>query len=248
MRIAIVDDEPDAREYLKRVIKQWTEAEVACEAHSIESAVELLKTTQVDVALLDIELPDGLSFEILNKISNPQFRVIFITAYDHYALKAFDYAAVGYLLKPVKPEILIKHLHRVAEQTNRVSREQLDVLVNQLVKKKAPEKISLSADDAVYFVNLQQIVRCEAYDNYTTIVFQTQDQKFRKITISKTIKFYEDLLPDEQFMRIHKSNIVNFRMISRFVKSDGGYVVMADGAKVIISRRRKKEFLERLDF
>ncbi len=246
LRIAIVDDEPDARAYLNRIIRQWTEAEVVGEADSIRTAVEMLQNTAIDILLLDIELPDGLSFEILHRIPVPDFQVIFVTAYDHYALKAFDYAAVGYLLKPVKPEDLVKHIQRTLSGGNRISGEQLRTILKQVAPKKQPDTLILHADDAVHFVKVDTIVRCEAADNYTTFTLFTDQGKFRRLTIAKTIKHYEELLPAEQFMRIHKSHLINLGRIQKYMKADGGYVVMSDNERIIVSRRRKKEFLDML--
>ncbi len=245
MKAVIIDDEQGGRETLRNFLNKYCEdIEIIGEADGVETGVALLSQADIkpDVVFLDIQLKDGLSFQILDELEHIGFEVIFATAFNHFAIKAFNYSAVGYLLKPIDPEELIGAVDRVRKGPKPHMKKRLEVLSNHFNNPNTFEKMSISAIDGIYFINIKDIVRCEGEDNYTHIHLNTGE----KITVSKTIKEYEKLLTPINFYRVHKSHLVNLNYIVKFVKGEGGYLMMEDGISIEVSRRRRAAFMERL--
>ncbi len=245
LRAIIIDDEAGGRETLANFLKLYCEdVELVGEADGVASGVELIKGIQdtIDIVFLDIQLKDGLSFQILDQLDNINFEVVFATAYNQFAVKAFNYSAVGYLLKPIDPEELKAAVERTKTGRSPQMKKRLEVLSNHFNNPNTFEKMSISAVDGIYFINIKDIVRCEGEDNYTHIFMQSGE----KITVSKTIKEYEKLLTPVNFYRVHKSHVVNLNYMMKFVKGEGGYLVMEDGRMIEVSRRRRAAFMEKL--
>ena len=244
IRSLIVEDEVKGLTNLKAMLREHCEqVEVVGEAGTLEDAEKLIseKGGELDLAFLDINLPDGQIFDLLDRIKPLPFNVIFVTAYDQFAVKAFEYASVGYVLKPIDPHALAAAVDRIRPQDTDRLDERLD-MVQQTMSSNKFDKITISAIDGLYFLALVDILRIEADDNYSHI-YTTEGQRF---TVSKTIKYYEDLLRGDNFFRVHKSHIINLNYMTKFVKGDGGYVVMNDEKEIVVSRRRRPAFMDRM--
>lgn len=191
---------------------------------------------------LDIEMPNGSGFDLLESLSEPiDFKIIFITAYHEYALKAFKFSAVDYLLKPINVDELKQAISKVRPGAEQEPKEKIDTLIENISRKGGTmNKIALPSMEGLQFVNLDEIIYCESQDNYTQ--FFLTDGK--RVMVSKTIKHFEELLDPERFFRVHRSNIINLKYIDKYVKGEGGYVVMKQGERIPVSRRRKESFLQ----
>ena len=245
IKAVIIEDEINGLNNLKNLLSKYCEeVSLVGEAGSIEEGLALLNSLQAvpDVAFLDINLPDGLVFQLLNQLPKIEFDIIFVTAYEKFAVKACQYSSIGFIIKPIDPDLLQEAVNRIRTGTNNKITQRLDVFAQHYNNPNAFEKMSISALDGIYFINIKEIIRCEAEDNYTHIHLKNGS----KITASKTIKAYEDLLSGVNFYRVHKSHLINLNYMRKFVKGDGGYLVMDDGMKIEVSRRRRPAFMEQM--
>lgn len=245
VKAIIVEDEVKGLNNLKNLLAQHCEeVEIIGEAGSVEEGIELFSDPVVrpDVAFLDISLPDGLVFQLLNKLQPVSFEVIFVTAYEEYAIKACEYSSIGYIVKPIDPDLLKDAVARIRQRRDGQMDKRLEIFNHAFHNPNAFTKMSISALDGVYFVNIRDIVRFEAEDNYTHIYMNNGD----RITASKTIKSYEDLLAPFNFYRVHKRHVINLNYMRKFVKGDGGYLIMDDDIKIEVSRRRRPAFMEQM--
>ena len=240
MRAIIVEDIPDVREALKTALQNHLpEIELLGEADSVVSGAKLVREKRPDLLFLDIELPDGTGFDLLDLVDH-EMQVIFTTGSEEYALKAFQYAAVHYLLKPVDPEALKAAVERL--QVNPQGQERYTVLAESLTES-VPSRIALHTSDKIHIVQVADIVRCEADGNYT--LFYILGHK--PILITRTLKEYDKLLSAAGFVRVHQSHLVQLSQIREVVKTDGTYLIMKDGSKVPISVRKRQAVLESLE-
>lgn len=240
----IVEDEVRGLVNLKALLSEHCpQVKVVGEAGTLEDARALFidRRDEIQLAFLDINLPDGQIFGLLDEVKPLGFNAIFVTAFDQFAIKAFEYASIGYILKPIDPYALAAAVERLPATRPERFDEQLEVLQDGVARARF-EKITISAVDGLYFVPIKDILRIEADDNYSHI-FTDGGQRH---TVSKTIKFYEDMLQQENFFRVHKSHIVNMDYMTKFVKGEGGYVVMNDGKEIAVSRRRRTPFMDRM--
>lgn len=245
IKAVIVEDEIKGLNNLKNLIATYCEQiQIVGEARSVQEGVTLLSNpdTQADVAFLDISLPDGLVFKMLNQLRPINFDIIFVTAYEEYAIKACEYSSIGYIVKPIDPDLLKEAVARIRQKESNEINKRLDIFNNYYNNPNAFTKMSISALDGIYFVNIRDIVRFEAEDNYTHIYLQNGE----RITASKTIKSYEDLLVNFNFYRVHKRHVINLNYMRKFVKGDGGYLIMDDDIKIEVSRRRRPAFMEQM--
>ena len=241
----IVDDEKGGRESLKKLLERHCpEIEVIATAANINVAREKITALQPDLVFLDIEMPGGSGFDLLEQLSDKSFSVIFITAYDQFAIKAIRFSAIDYLLKPVDPEEL-KNAVSAFVLKHKAKDESIDDRIKVLMENMQPgnsnKKIALPEQDGLVFVYIKDIIRCYSEGSYTRIIL-----KDKKILVSRTIGELDELLTgsDERFFRVHRSHLINLSHIKRYVKGDGGYAVMDDGSEVEISRRKRNEFIE----
>ena len=245
MRAVIVEDEPSGMTNLQNFLAKYCQqVEVIATAEDVESAIKMFSNPDIqpDVAFLDISLPDGLIFQVLNKIkeeSEVNFDIIFVTAYDTFTKRACEYACVGYVNKPIDPDELVAAVNRVRTGKAQKIKERIDVFQGHLSNPNAFEKMSITAVDGIYFLNIKDVVRLEAEDNYTHIFTHSGERR----TIAKTIKSYEELLSGVNFFRVHKRHLINLNYMSKFMKGDS-LVVMDDGIKIEVSRRRRPAFME----
>ena len=238
MKAIIVDDNKNARIALYSDLDDYCpQIEIIGEAEGIEDAFELVQKTDPELVFLDIRMGDGTGFDFLEKfkpLSSIKFKVIFTTAYDEFAVKAFKYSAVDYLLKPIEPEALEEAVKRVFRLKKSQNNNQLDLLLQQM-SKPTKQKLSLPEADRTHVVSIEDIIRCESDKNYTT--FHMTDR--RKITVSKSIKEYETILDSNDFLRVHHSHLVNLNQVKEVVKVQGPYLLMTDDSNVPVSVRKK---------
>ncbi len=245
IQAVIVEDELSSRNNLKNLLAQYAkDIEIVGEAESIDDAVITFKglAKQPDVAFLDINLSDGLVFGLLNKLRPFQFEIIFVTAFEEYAVKACEYSSIGYILKPIDPDALKEAIDRIPKNGKNQIEKRLEIFNSHYNNPNVFSKMSIAAVDGIYFVNITDIIRFEAEDNYTHIFLQTGE----KITASKTIKAYEELLASYNFYRVHKRHVINLNCMKKYLKGDGNIVIMEDDTHIEVSRRRRASFLEKL--
>ena len=245
IRAVLIDDEIDSNRILHALLENYcTEVEVVGMADGVETAVTLIGQTRPDVVFMDIEMAHGNAFDLLNQLRPVNFHVIFVTAFDNHAIRAFKYNAIDYLLKPVNVRELraaVEKLPGKLVENNLLDRVK-GMLENVLQSDPAEKKLAISLPQGLSFVTIRDIIRLEA--NYTTTVIYLKDKT--KITASGTLKDYENILPESIFFRIHQSHIVNLNMIKFYQKGRGGYVTMDDDSVIEVAIRRREAFLQRL--
>ncbi len=239
----LVEDNSLALEMLQTDIsKNHKEIEIIGTAKSVVEAAKVLQKKTPDILFLDIMLADGTGFDILEIFPDLTSKIIFVTASDAYAIKAFKFAAIDYILKPYSNEDLANSIKKASHQLQ-PKKEQLQVLKQAINKpNNTLEQISLHTSDKIIVVNIKNIIRCKSDNNYTT--FYLIDNQ--KILVSKTLKFYADLLKDIGFLRVHQSHLINTKYIKEFIKSDGGYLVLTDNSNIPVSVRKKNEVINLL--
>lgn len=239
MRSVIIDDMDAARASLKlELAEHCPTIDVIAEAHSVVTGLKLLKETEIDIVFLDIELDDGLGFDILELIDSPNFKVIFTTASDAYAIRAFQVAAVDYLLKPIDPERL-KEAVAKAKENHPHTKEQLSILKSGLSKQKDESKIVLHTQEKIVSADIQSISHCISEGNYTTFFFLDGS----KLLITKTLKEFEKILTPHHFIRTHQSYLINGNEVKEFIKTEGGYLLLKNGSRIPVSVRKRTEVL-----
>jgi two-component system LytT family response regulator len=240
----IVDDEPGNIRILRKMLEEYCpQVVVMGEALNPDEAETLIQKLEPRLVFLDIEMPFGNAFDLLDRLMPVSFEIIFVTAFNDYALKAFKYSALDYLLKPINIKELCHAIEKVSEKIR--LRSSSTQLANLLANLRQPDvnsyKIALPTIDGLDFVLVDQIIRCEAVGGYTAFYLKTRE----KIVSARNIKEYEDLLPPSLFLRVHNSHIINLMYIKAYHKGRGGYVEMEDGTTIELAIRRKKEFLNR---
>lgn len=244
IRTIIVDDEPNARKMLRVMLESLRHlVEVVGEAGGVAAALALIEDKKPSLVFLDIEMQDGSGFDVLKGRARVDFKVIFVTAHEEYALQAFRFAALDYLLKPLRMEDLVSAVNKAAErdlQPIRPGVEYSDARRRVGANPKSDHVVLISEIDGFSVVRYPDILYCEASKNYT--IFHFLDGN--KVTASRTIGEYEELLTEFGFMRIHKSYVVNLSRIKRYFKGRGGEVELAEDLVLPVSRERKQELLE----
>ncbi|MCD8439690.1 LytR/AlgR family response regulator transcription factor [Tenacibaculum finnmarkense] len=236
----IVDDTPSALEMLQNdILTHHQEIEIIGTAKSVVEAAILLQKLQPDILFLDIMLGDGTGFDVLEIHPNLTSKVIFVTASDEFAIKAFKFAAIDYILKPYSNDDLSTAIDKAKNQI-KPAIEQLSVLQESIKQPNLrPKKISLNTTDKIVVVNLDDIVRCKSDNNYTEFFFIDGQH----LLVSKTLKYFADMLKEFNFIRIHQSHLVNIQYIKEFIKSDGGYLVLKNKITVPVSVRKRNEVI-----
>jgi two-component system LytT family response regulator len=244
IKALIVDDELNNRENLNSLLREYCkDVEVMGMADSVDEAFKIIKSRKPDLVFLDIKMPKKDGFKLLESIGEIDFEVIIVTAFDQYAIQAFKFCAIDYLLKPINVVELSNAVDNVARRLNqKQENERLKQLISHLNKQVGSTKIGLASQNKIDFVEIARITRCEADNNYTHVFLDKQ----KKMTISKTLKEFEDLLQEHGFIRIHQSHLVNSTHIKSLQKSDGGYVQMSDDSVIPISRTRKNEIVAQI--
>lgn len=236
LRAIIVDDEKHGLETTSILIQKFcTDVEIVAQISSPIDAIEVINREEPDLLFLDISMPQLNGFELLSVLTYREADVIFTTAYDEYALEGFKHGAVHYLVKPIEAEDLVESVNRVRKK--RMEQKPTPISLSQLGLK---PKIPISSLNGVELVEVEQIIRCESDGNYTTIVLPQ-----RKITVSKTLKEIERQLTDfPYFFRLHNSHLVNLNHISKYIRGEGGSVILTNQEEIGVSRSKKTELLE----
>lgn len=242
MRAILIDDEKNNRENLLWMLSHYCPSvDIISSCASVLDARQAIMKLQPELLFLDIQMADGSGFSLLESLQEPSFEVIFVTAYDNYAIQAIKFSALDYLLKPLDPLELIKSVEK-AEAI--IRRKQDNVrMVNLLKNERSPDKhkkIAVSVSDKIEFIEILSIIRCEAENNYTTLFLKSGE----KIIASRTLKEFDELLTPYNFLRVHQSHLINLDEVKSFVKADGGYIRMKDGSSVSISRQRRNQVLD----
>jgi len=240
----LIDDMPDALKVLASDLKKHCpEIEVIGKAGSVVAGAKLLRSVQPDLIFLDILLGDGTGFDLLEIMPNLKAKLIFITASDEFAIKAFRFAAIDYLLKPLDAEQLVEAVQKATQLINN-STESIDLLKETINNPtKLPTRISLHSQDKISVVSIDKIIRCESDGNNT--LFHLADRE--KLFVTKTLKSFDGLLKDHPFKRVHQSHLINLNYIQDYVRKEGGYLKMTNGDHVPVAVRKKAEVIELLD-
>jgi two-component system LytT family response regulator len=240
-KAVIVDDELDAIESVKLLLNEnFSNITIAGTAQNVHDAQEIIALVKPDIVFLDIEMPDGTGFDVLEAIPDRKFKVIFITAYNQYAIKAFKYSAVDYILKPIDIDEFVNAVGRLEElnTSNPKAEEKIKVLLEN-VNGKRPEKIALSTSESIEFVRISDIIQIEAEGSYSTLKFQDQTS----LVVSKNLGEFESLLEDHPFYIPHQSHLINLLHVKKVTRL-GNEIVMEDGSIAFLSRRKKNQFME----
>ena len=244
MRAIIVDDEDAVRETTRIFLELYAkDIEVLEECSSVAEGYEAICRQRPDLVLLDIEMPDGTGFDLLSKFSEVTFEVIFITGHNDYAIKAFKFSAVDYLLKPLDPEDLINALDRLRKNRSRPTQQlKWQALLEKRAADQLPSKIVLSDADNLYLVETNEIVRCQSEGNYTHFFLADG----RELLISRTLKEYDELLSGDVFFRTHQSHLINLNFLKQYSKKEGGYIVMKDDSEIPLAVRKRETLMNAL--
>jgi two-component system LytT family response regulator len=238
LKSIIVEDEETSRDILKNYLKKYCpNVDVLGEAANIDEALVLIRNNDLDLVFLDVEMPYGNAFDLLDKVGDINFETIFVTAYNHYAIDAINAHASYYLMKPISIDDLIKAVDYVTE-----IRIKEDALQDQVLVPKTNNvngKITIPQQDGFEVIETSTILYCKADDNYTQIFLSNEKKKL----VSKTLKHFEDILKDSGFARVHKSYLVNVDEVVKYVKGKGGSVVLSNGKQIMVSASKKSDLL-----
>ncbi|HNF49384.1 MAG TPA: LytTR family DNA-binding domain-containing protein [Chitinophagales bacterium] len=246
IKAILVDDEKNNRIALSKLIEKFCpNVTVSGECESVDEAIIQIANLNPDVVFLDVEMPSKNGFDLLAHYQyHCPFDVIFTTAYSQYAVKAFRYSALDYLLKPVDPEELIQAVHKLAMKLDEsIKHKQFELLENKINHSDiAKKQIAVSTLEGIYFASLDEIIHVDADSSYTKIFLSNGDM----IMSSKPLKYFEEMLEDFDFVRVHQSHIINLKHIRRYVRGDGGQVIMTNGTEIEVSRRKKEDLLSKI--
>jgi len=244
IKVVIIDDEGNARRAIRSLLGYYCpNVHVVGEGEDVQSGILAISKFEPEIVFLDVEMPDGTGFDLLSKIPEIDFAVIFVTAHEHYAIKAIRYSALDYLLKPLQPSELIT----AVDKAIKLKSDNLDLKLrtyteNSVQKSRLSRKIVLNTTTNVHIINTDEIVRCESDENYTRIFFLDRE----KIMVAKTLKEFDELLQDCGFFRIHQSHLINMRFVDSYIKGAGGHALLRNKEKIPVSVRRKEMFLRLL--
>ncbi len=242
LRAIIIDDEPDNVKLLALQLRMYCpQVEVLAECTKSDEGLQKIIEMKPNVVFLDIEMPRMNGFELLEKVSDINFSLVFVTAYDKFAVKAFRYSAIDYLLKPIDTKELQDAIKKIESQY-KVDNRQIEHLKQQFTNHKIlPEKLALPYQNGVTFVPVKDILYCEADDNYTKIVL-SDGQTF---LITKTMRDIQEVLEEREFLRVHRQYIINLNQIKKYVKGEGNYIVMNNEKSIPIARNQKDKLVEK---
>lgn len=246
VKAIIVDDEIHAQNAIETILKsKFPEIDIVCKAETVKSAVESIKNNEPELLFLDIDLPDGKGFDILKQLDYKSYKVIFITAYQEYAVQAIKFSAFDYILKPLNPlELTDAVKNALSECTEEQYKLKLDAFLNNF-NSTIPEvkKLVLKTSDKIHILDVKDIIRCESENTYTTFFTNIGN----KIVVSKPIKKYEEMLCPIGFMRTHQSHLINLNYVAYFDKQLGGAIVMTDSSNIPVSNQKRAVLMEYLD-
>jgi two-component system LytT family response regulator len=241
----MVDDEETSRDTLVQLLQMYCpEVRVMALCDSVAQAKKAIEKIKPQLVFLDVEMPFQNGFSLLEETNLPPFNVIFTTAYNHYAIKAIKYSALDYLLKPVDADELVAAVDKIKqpEETKALPLQDFKILLSNLQSKGKDVKIAVPTFDGLQMINTKDIIKCTAHESYTEILLENKT----KLVVSKILKEYEELFSDLNFFRVHNSYLINLSHVVKYIKGDGGYVMMTDGGSVEVSRRKKSELMSKL--
>ena len=237
MKAIIIDDLSDARLAIKSDVEAYCPTiSIVGEAEGVVSGAKLIREVNPDLVFLDIQMPDGSGFDLLEITGTDRFKVIFTTASDEYAIKAFKFSAVDYLMKPIDPDELISAVDKSINNSHKGS---IEILQNTM-RDGSAKRIALNTQEKTLIKEISEIVRCESSVNYTMFYFSDGT----RLLVTQTLKNYDDLLSPYDFLRVHQSHLINSKFVKEYNKSDGGYLVLKDNSTVPVSTRRKNVVME----
>lgn len=245
MKAIIIDDEVSLREVLKSLLKtDHPDVDVVGEASSVNDAYELIVQSKPDLVFLDIEITDGTGFDLLARFNEISFKIIFVTAHNEHAVRAFKFSAVDYLLKPVDPHELAEAINKAKNSyPKKFEKHSAEVLHSALNTREIPKRILLKDQESIHLIDTEEIVRCEAAGNYTK--FHLAGGK--TLLISKTLKEFDSLFSSDHFFRAHQSHLINLNYFLRFDKAQGGSIVLKDNSVLPVATRKKELLMDKLE-
>jgi two-component system, LytTR family, response regulator len=245
LRTLIIDDEAPVRETLSRLLTMYCpQVKLIGEAGSVANGLKLIAELHPHLVLLDISMDDGSGFDLLSRVEPINFKVIFITAYEKYAVQAFKFSAVDFLLKPINPEELADAVKRAEILVQEHFNTQLQALEENLrTDIRQRKKLVLKTLENIYLVDMQDITFCESDGCYT--IFHTNSGE--QIMVSHTLHDYDQMLSEYRFYRVHKSYLINLLYVKRFEKQEGGYVILNDNSRIPVASRKREELLALFD-
>lgn len=238
-KILIIDDELLSRNLLRSLLEEgYPDLLIAGEADGVASGVKAIRELEPDIVLLDIEMNDGSGFDLLDQMQDITFKLIFTTAHSEFALKAFRYHAIDFLLKPIEEDLLAEALERIEDQSSSSLKSQLASFFDSWKEKKL-EKLAINSQEGTTYIRLDEIVYLQTTGNYTSFLLEDGS----RVLVVKSLQEYEDLLPEDQFFRIHQSYIVRGAQVRKFLR-DESCVIMLNGEQLPVAKRRKHDLLE----
>lgn len=241
----IIEDEQASMDNLKKMLHTYCpQVKVIAEARNIKEGYLTLtdRSLKPDVVFLDINLNNELVFSLLDKLDKIDYEIIFVTSYQEYAVRACAYSCIGYVPKPIDPQMLIAAVERVKPQQEEDMKNRIEVFRGHFSRLNPFKKITIASLDEMHFVHIHEIIRLQSDDNYT--IFYTKNGE--RIVASKTIRSFEGMFIPFNFFRVHRSHIINLNYIQKFVKGESSHLIMEDGTKIEVSRRRKSSFSDKL--
>ncbi len=243
IKTIIIDDEPYCCETITTLLEDCDDVEVVAVCYNAIDALSAIRQHAPDLVFLDVEMPKMNGFEMLEQLSSVNFEIIFTTGYDQYALKAIRFSAIDYLMKPVDEEELKNALQKVIRRSQKPIAKQLEILMQKIHQPAKPvNKIALPTMEGFQMIKVDDIISCESDSNYTS--FRLKNNK--KMVVCRNLKEMEELLEEHSFARVHRCYLVNLNEVEKFVKGEGGYLIMSDGSTIDVSRNKKDELLKRL--
>ncbi|QLG44383.1 LytR/AlgR family response regulator transcription factor [Costertonia aggregata] len=243
IKAILIDDEAKARQGLRLVLEKYCPAvAILALCESPEIGLEKIKTLKPDLVFLDVQMPKMSGFDVLERIPEINFEVIFVTAYDRYAIKAIKFSALDYLLKPIDVDELVAAVNKISLKQQDKSHQYKSLFNNVKSDSEKLKRLAIPSDNEIIMQPIADIIYCEADSSYTTLFLTNK----KKITVSKTLKEFENILPETDFCRIHHSTLVNMAHVVKYIKGEGGYVIISNDGHLNVSRRKKEHFLEML--
>lgn len=245
IKAIIIDDEPYCCESLSILLEEYCpEVSITGIFHNGGDALTGIRKNAPDLIFLDVEMPKMNGFDMLKQLPSVNFEIIFTTSYDQYAVKAIRFSAIDYLLKPIDTDELQNAVQKVIRRSHKPIAEQLEILLQKIQKPSAPiSRIALPTMEGLQMIAVDTIISCESDSNYTTLHLKNK----KKMVVCRNLKDMEELLEEHSFARVHRCYLVNLNEVEKFVKGEGGYLIMSDGSSIDVSRTKKEFLLKKLN-